>query len=298
MSQETKEVFVVHHTDLDGISAAMIVKEYCKKYDELHLVFIAVNYDADLRENKLLQEYEFDDGYIVDYSFTEATRDQLFWLNRRCKGQLHWFDHHPTNDVLIREAVCNGIHVVNDQSRCGALITWNELFSHDAIPQALFFIDDHDRWVHSDSRSKIFNLACVSVGLNIDNAKIHHSLFADHNNETSVSDLLDLGYLLEAGQREKNRSLCKRALFKATFEGIPCFALNCFGSSQSFGEYIDQRPLCVTFMFNGKEYVYGLYSKDGQTNCTELAQKFGGNGHLGASGFMSAEFLLHDCERI
>ncbi len=44
--------------------------------------------------------------------------------------------------------------------------------------------------------------------------------------------------------------------------------------------------------FNGERYNYSIYSEKKHINCKDIATKFGGGGHPGASGFGSDKLIL------
>jgi hypothetical protein len=73
--------------------------------------------------------------------------------------------------------------------------------------------------------------------------------------------------------------------FEVMFQGYKCFAqgLYMFGS-ETFGEKINQYPICISFEFVGDKWIVGLYSLT--LDVGEIAKFYGGGGHKGASGFV------------
>ena len=48
----------------------------------------------------------------------------------------------------------------------------------------------------------------------------------------------------------------------------------------------------MVWAFNGEKYSYTLYSNDKNVDCSKIAEKYGGGGGRGASGFSSNELLF------
>lgn len=77
--------------------------------------------------------------------------------------------------------------------------------------------------------------------------------------------------------------------FETEFEGHLCFAMN-IGHVNS--EYFKSLPegkydIFIPFVFNGEQYTCSLYSTS--VDVSEIAKKYGGGGHMKASGFQCKE---------
>jgi len=77
--------------------------------------------------------------------------------------------------------------------------------------------------------------------------------------------------------------------FETVFEGVKCFAVN-LGHCNS--EYFKSLPegqydVLMPFVYDGNQYTVSLYSKT--VDVSDIAKKYGGGGHKGASGFQCKE---------
>ncbi len=62
--------------------------------------------------------------------------------------------------------------------------------------------------------------------------------------------------------------------------------LHMFGSL-AFNELMFDYPICIGFVYDGKQYTVGLYSRE--IDVSEIAKKYDGGGHKGAAGFVCKE---------
>jgi len=161
--------FVVHHNDLDGIMAALIVKMYlCKMYgSDVHIDFVMHNYEDTI----VLPRKKYTWGYIVDISFTEATLPTLVALAQKSINEVIWLDHHiVSRDVMNRAEIRDiGVVPVIDNDRSGAMLAWDQCFPGTPKPKSVVYTDDYDRWVHSDPNSAIFNAGASFKAMTINN---------------------------------------------------------------------------------------------------------------------------------
>ncbi len=80
---------------------------------------------------------------------------------------------------------------------------------------------------------------------------------------------------------------CKRA-FESQFEGLRAICLNLQGGgTNTFKSVYDplKHDIMMPFQFNGKEWLFSLYTDKPEVDCSVIAKRYGGGGHRGASGF-------------
>ena len=72
-----------------------------------------------------------------------------------------------------------------------------------------------------------------------------------------------------------------------TFNGkhYHCIVANSDGNSLVFGDKLANYDFGVLWRFNGKDYIYTLYTVNPNIDCSEIATYMGGGGHRGAAGF-------------
>ena len=301
-----KDYFIVHHTDLDGIAAALIVARRLKsmKTDGRLLElsnfvdFIPHSYDKDLRGSEvLLNNGKYKGGYVVDLSFTKDTVDQLWWLRDLC-DKLTWLDHHVSSLDVKDDPELQSVTKVIDTGRSGAMIAWRTFFPEEGVPLPVFLVDDYDRWVHNSPDSRKLNAGVRSNELSVSSVVLRQ-IFIDNDDNTFARTLL-IGAERLLEQDKINQKLRENRLFRAKFDKngywTDCYAMNANGNSDLFGEYLKDDNLCVLFTFMGDKWVYSLYSKS--VDCEALAKSFGGGGHKAAAGFSSAAFLFDAIEKV
>jgi nanoRNase/pAp phosphatase (c-di-AMP/oligoRNAs hydrolase) len=69
-----------------------------------------------------------------------------------------------------------------------------------------------------------------------------------------------------------------------------------------FGDRIKDYDIVIGFHYNGKQYIYSLYTSKDNINCADIAKKIGsisglgGGGHTQAAGFqMYNRIIENDC---
>jgi nanoRNase/pAp phosphatase (c-di-AMP/oligoRNAs hydrolase) len=70
--------------------------------------------------------------------------------------------------------------------------------------------------------------------------------------------------------------------------GQKAYALNAYRfGSQGFGEKAKEYPVCIAFIYDGRQFTVSLYSET--VDVSTIAKSFGGGGHKGAAGFVCKE---------
>ena len=59
---------------------------------------------------------------------------------------------------------------------------------------------------------------------------------------------------------------------------------------EAFGEKIKTYDICISFEFDGDNFVVSLYSE--RIDVASIAEKYGGGGHKGAAGFVIKELPI------
>jgi hypothetical protein len=100
-----------------------------------------------------------------------------------------------------------------------------------------------------------------------------------------LSTIIETGRMVGKFRDQITKDYCKSYGFETGFDGYKCFAVNLYMfGSQAFGSLINKYDICISFVFNGKNWQVGLYSE--KIHVGKLAKKWGGGGHTGAAGFV------------
>lgn len=296
-----KNVMVYHHNDLDGYAAAAVVYHGIKESklypDDVKVDFKAIGfpttwetfaYDTDPKE--------YDEIYIVDYSFTNATIQYLLKLAE--SSHVNWIDHHVSSnsatEMMIVDAFqSNNLHYYVDSSRSGAWLVWN--YTHaDQVPEVIRLVDDHDRWVHADPRSELLNDAFFASDELHDPESIEWLRLLENGSDanTLLIQLVSEGRAISKYKEmlyEQHRKFAFEVKIK-DFEQYSAIALNDRGNSKCFGDLVKQYDVCILFHTNRPEEIaMSFYSdpefvKEKGIDVSKIAMQYGGGGHPGASG--------------
>lgn len=280
---------IFYHNDNDGKAAAALVNLYAKSVLKQELNkedFIAVNYNDSVPNADIVSKNEI--VYIVDYSFTKSTIDQLRGIRNKT-NQIVWLDHHKSS-LEVLQLVRNEyltLYTEVDINRCGAMITYDHLIKYldidnnDNIKEIIKLVDDYDRWVHNYKESLLFNIGSEMFDTNP---------MSDFWFSANVDIVVASGKTMKEFKDNLNREYCDRFAYTCTINNHECIVLNTpEASSQAFVEYYDKYKFAIRYVFDGNKYIYSIYSSLPDIDCSVIASSINpaGGGHKGAAGFTS-----------
>lgn len=111
------------------------------------------------------------------------------------------------------------------------------------------------------------------------------------------NDLLDK--MIESGKAiskyvEKEYEQYRKAYaYESRIDGVKCLVVNRRCNSLIFGNLIKDYPIVAIWVFDGEKYKYSIYSDKPDVNCSKIAERYGGGGHKGASGFVSEKMIFN-----
>jgi uncharacterized protein len=310
---------IFHHNDMDGYGSLYQIASAVLKDPNLFETnknnFIKVNYESNVAD-KFAQAHD-EDVYIVDYSFTPATLDQLAGLfDRLCK--VVWIDHHESS-IKLQESYpwIRGIPGIRDKSVSGAALCYmytkygNEPpksikytkegsskfisilhpdYKHIlyyAAPTWVKYVSDYDTWTHDFEESTYFD-----IGYNLYKDKL--ALFTKLDSDPMfINELIEKGKVIKSHIDSENSFYLKAYGYESSmYDGTKCLVVNKRSNSWIFGDKINAYPICVVETFNGIEWQYTLFSTDPSIDCSKYAEHYGGGGHRGAAGFRNPDLLF------
>lgn len=285
-------LFVYHHNDMDGFGSAALLRQ---AFAEEDVRLVCCDYSVPLN-NALAEIHPTDSIYIVDYSFSESTVDELFDLISIVGEQrITWIDHHLSSVKIVNSfPKLKRLQGVLDLRYSGMALTWmflNKLpicaTSYDRCPLAVRFVSDYDTWTKSLPESDYFRMGMDALDLSVD-SNIWKRILLD---EDYVQSLIENGKTINGYLRNYYAHKLNRYGFVTRFAGYECLAINQKDNSDIFGDNRQRYPLCVIFQTNGKRWFYTVYSSDPEIDCSLIAAVFGGGGHKGAAGFSTDQLL-------
>lgn len=297
---------IFYHMDNDGKCAGFWVYQIVKP-DQYGKECVPINYDIPFPFEKINPNEKV---YIVDYSIFPEEMDKLLAIT----PNVTWIDHHKTAierykdyDKEIRGIRYDGI--------AGCMLTYCyltfmtdsgdgninsfELNMTEYAPMFTKLIADYDVWTfkYGDQTrefEKGFSLYPHEPTDRIWIDLFDQFCFADGElgKNSLTRKIAEDGRLLIKYRKSLMTTYCKAKGFEAMLNGHKCFAVNM--AMMSSDDFIiddpDKYDLFVGFSFNGKTWNYSLRST--KIDCSEIAKKYGGGGHIGAAGCNTKEFIL------
>lgn len=264
---EQKVLCFFHANCTDGAAAAAIIKHkfpQAKCYPMNH-------------GDRLRAKVKGKNLFIVDFSFDADT------LNR-FKGEavdVHWYDHHKTA-LPAQEMLGWGIVNLDE---CGASLTWKQEYPDKPLPKILEYVRDKDlyEWKLPNSREISMYLRTLE-GITNPTSETWKRLL-NPIEEAEWNKMIGEGASALRHQRNTIQQGLKNS-FSVDFHGHRTLAVNWSLEASDMGEYIYKElgyEVAVMFYFTGDIWNFSLRSD--KVDVSELALKYGGGGHPGASGF-------------
>jgi len=264
----TEKVLCFFHANCtDGAASAAVIK---KKYPQAKCY--PMNHGDPLRARVKGKKL-----FIVDFSFNPET---LTRFKNEAK-EVHWYDHHKTA-LPIRDKVGWGDI---DLSESGASLSWKKEFPDQALPKILEYVRDKDlyEWKLPNSREismYLRNVESITSPLN----PIWKKLMEGVPDE-EWQEMIKAGSLALHHQKMTLQEGLKNA-FSIDFHGYQTLVVNWSLEASDMGEYIYKDlgyEVALIFYYTGQVWNFSLRSD--KVDVSELALKYGGGGHPGASGF-------------
>lgn len=163
VTQKTPKLLIIHHTDIDGYSAAALFLREVKSYfiyDESNITLLAYNYQNTAEQKEILKKAvdEGSDIVILDISISKQNIDMFAPLY---KDGVHfiWCDHHTSSiEFLDTELGCQlrWSGVVND-AHSGVFNTFVYLYKHEPSTtkiqeRIIWEISSYDTWQFDEYR--------------------------------------------------------------------------------------------------------------------------------------------------
>lgn len=222
------------------------------------------------------------DVFILDFSYPRAV---MIEMSQRANSITH-IDHHKTSidllDGLAAEASCE-LRSVLDTSRSGAYLTSQFFWPSEEPGTMVQLVDDRDRWVFQDVRSRPFHASLFSRPYQIgewNRLSVSVAQAVEEGEAIERKHLKDIAELLD---------VCTQ-LELIDLESVPCANLPYIHASDAGAMLLERFPqarfAATWFVNKDNNRVFSLRSRNGSdVDVALIAQKFGGGGHKHASGF-------------
>lgn len=323
-----KEVIILHHTDMDGISAREILRSFLNQYTEYKdIKTIAYNYEKDFDFASFNPEGL--DVFAVDLSLKVNDIELISQVSHR----FIMMDHHATSirqfgstsDRLLRIVKPNEESsndefktlVLLDTSRCGAKIVYDvlkktncpdngdvaiKLLHHvnrtfdDINPNTVNLIDQYDRWVYTDNEPVYLNeYFYASNRVKMPDREFYFLgilTARDINEFLKIGrDIFDAKKIISNIQSDNFTQPTNITIGDKTYTVCRGYG---FTNSLGFGDKMKEYDICETIRHYDQKtgrYTVSLYTSNPDIDVSRIAELFGGGGHPGAAGFCSEEYI-------
>lgn len=222
--------------------------------------------------------------FILDFSYAPDVMLQI----AAQAGRVTWIDHHKTAIEAMDGVEHPNLVKVLSTERSGAYLT-SQFFWPDREPEDMVkLVDDRDRWVFRDPRSKPFAAGMFS----------RHYTIEDWNAiANNVDQTIEEGAAVLRKHWKDIRELLDVMTVHKDIAGfnVPTANLSYVSASDACHELLERHSdapfaACWFLRKDGKK-VFSLRSRSGSdVDVSAIAKKFGGGGHMHAAGFAVVEW--------
>lgn len=261
-----------HGSCIDGFTAAWCAHKKLKDAAEYRAVYFWQS-PPDVSKYKNV--------YLLDFAYK---REDLVKMHFACNGGLLVLDHH----ISAARDLEGLSYCTLDMNRSGAKMAF-DYFLGEGFPGAerlTNYVQDRDLWQWKLPHSKEVSAALSCYDFDFSQWDALASMFEEMGDEEAPRFFVRAGTAILKHQRNQVHYVAKKAK-----EVVLCdqrvLAVNSPLLASELGEYLAKdRPFSVVWYDNGHGVnVYSLRSRAGGVDCSEIAKKFGGGGHVAAAGF-------------
>jgi len=300
-----------YHIDLDGKAAAFCVFAWVGIKDVSQSIkFIPINYGTQFPFDTILPNEQV---WIVDYSIEPNEMTRLLGITK----DVTWIDHHKTAIEKYNDYP-HIIRGIRKDGEAGCVLAWKYIHwwtdrgegeedfgnidKNSPVPQCILLTGDRDIWAWKyGDKTKHFYSGSQLYNTNHDSTfwwdcMAHETEPLDGTGNAAYrekglkfwSKLLLQGETIEKYKLQFYGELAESIGYKVLFEGYSCYSVNVARISiDVFGPLIDQYDILLPHYHDGIQWTVSLYSKT--VDVSEIAKRYGGGGHIKASGFHCKE---------
>ena len=281
----------------DGIAAAWVVRR----------AFSGTNASWDVKEKSLFFPIEYigceyqktipdvspgDAVYVLDFSFPAEVLEGWKAITN---GDVVVIDHHENKMKELMGVASIRDLITFDNSKCGALLTWEYFFPDTEPPAFLRYIDDRDRWQHLLPFTHEIHAAVGKLGRSFE--------VFDALSKLTEQDLMTLLKKLGSDALAERRKVVEEIAGRWQMwdelagieygDGFPVVVLqeNERWATSDICSLLYKRfpdaPFVATVTITPEGETWSLRSDQhgNNTDVAAIAAKFGGGGHRNAAGF-------------
>lgn len=320
-NSKIEKVVCYHHNDLDGRSAAAMVKYFLNisKKDSEHFIATVKNIDyfssgathadmifeecdhvkpinTSIAKDKLV--------FIVDYSFGEK---ELKYIKEimSLASKVIMIDHHITSiDMEEKYPELEELDGIRDTSMSGVALVFNYFTGYIFYDMPLFvkYISDYDTWKYEfGSSTKFFKkgMDCLDQRPEASIWKVFMDEYLDKHEKTSldkITEIIVIGKYINDYDENRYKEYFEYAYETIVDNNKTAIVINSVEhTSFVFGDAMKSYDYGIIWnRTNTGAYLYSVYSDNYEekgTDCEAICKRYGGGGHKGAAGFVSDKLI-------
>jgi oligoribonuclease NrnB/cAMP/cGMP phosphodiesterase (DHH superfamily) len=265
-----KQIVVIYHKRCeDGFGAAYAA---WKKFGDT-AEYLAAGYGDPFPEG-----LEGKEVYILDFCYeVEGAMDRL----AKTAKKLVVLDHHESSRGVVMAAP----DFIYDVKRSGATIAWTYFHPNTPVPRLMTYIEDGDLYRYAlPETTDIFSYLVVQPY----DFTVWDDIVRQLEDDNERPILLAKASIYTE-YFEKMAHLSVDAAKKVRFEGYECYFATT-GPSMTMRSYVGNQlytklpPIALIVTAHPDGFGVSIRS-NGSVNVSEIAEKYGGGGHAGSSGF-------------
>jgi oligoribonuclease NrnB/cAMP/cGMP phosphodiesterase (DHH superfamily) len=265
-----KPLAIYHKNCSDGFGAAYSI--WVKHKDEFE--YFAADY-----KDKILPDVSNRDVYMIDFSYKKPVIENML----QTANSITILDHHDSAEKELNDLFNSGkINGIFDMNRSGAMITWQYFNPDLPVPKIIEHIQDRDLWKFDLPYTREIQSTVFSMAYDFE---VWDKLF-----QTDINTLIMEGVGIDRKHLKDVNELingCKH-FAKIDEHIVPCCNIPYIYSSEAGCIMSKGYPFAFCYTYCGNTVKFSLrsnYPNNNSINVANLAVKYGGGGHVRASGF-------------
>lgn len=230
--------------------------------------------------------------FITDEPFDSMTPPMSAtrsWSDRKITLEYCHDNYDPKFNYIPKAGECVAYYDVN---RSGAVLTWDFIFPEsDTLPELLKYIQDRDLWKFKDNFTKPFSMWLRKFPMEFNIWTSIEGIFKDKDTDRSDFDnMWTEANVVYEFYMSRIEDIIK-TFSTVIIEGVSVPVCN---SPYSFAsdvchillERFPQAPFAASYVDEGDIVRWSLRSREGETDVSQIAKRFGGGGHTHGASFV------------
>ena len=275
-----------HRSDLDGRCSGAI---YHRAHPGGEL--FGIDYGDDVPWDKIKGA----DLTVIDWSFQPWSE---FVKAMQLAEHITWIDHHKSaideweaNEIPPLCCEVDTSLTLQRMDFAGCELAWMHFFPDETKPLGVTLLGRYDVWNHRDPR-----VLPYQYGMRILDtdpcSPAWIPVLTTGSSDPWHGERIKIGESLLLYQKQQDAAAVEKAWFAVEMNGLRWQACNRLGKGSQFFDSVWDRDAfhgMLSFGWDGKQWVVGLYSDRDGVDCSAIAKAHGGGGHKGAAGFRCDE---------